>query len=1284
MRWLLAIATLLSFGPVLAVNAPAVPFVENKGQWPEHVLYRALVPGGALFVERDALTYVLRQGGPMHHHGQADLVEDPGPARMHAYRVTFVGGRPGTGVGREALPHYENHFVGADPAHWGTACAVFPEVVVRGIYPGIDLRLDGRSGLKYDLLVAPGVDPSVVRMRFEGQDALGLENGRLLVTTTAGVVIEEAPVSYQGTDRKLVPSSYRLTRDVVSFAFAGPLDHALPLVIDPVLTFSTYSGSNADNFGFTATYDDDGNLYGGGIAFNFGYPTTTGVLQGAIAGGTIDIAITKFSPDGTALVWSTYLGGAANESPHSLVVNDNDELYVLGTSGSADFPTTAGCFDNTFGAGPALNFGIGYGYSHANGTDIIVSHFNAAATALIGSTYVGGSQADGLNNDAALANNYGDSFRGEIALDAQQRPVIATSTQSPDIPVSPGAPQPLYGGGAQDGYIFRMDPGLTTLQFATFLGGTNADSGYGVQFDGAGNVYVTGGTMSGDLPMAGSPLNGGALGGVDGYIAKFSPAGNTLLATTYLGTAGYDQSYLIQLNTADEVYVVGQSEGGYPTTPGKYGNAGSAQFIHKVSNDLSTSLWSTVIGTGNGTVDISPSAFLVSDCGQIYLSGWGGTTNFNANAPFSTTTGLPVTADAFQPVTNGSDFYLMVLQPDATGLAYATFFGGATSHEHVDGGTSRFDKNGSVYQAVCAGCGGNDDFPSTPGAWSPINNSFNCNLGVFKFDLTLNQAVIDIAGPSYVCLPDQAEFLNLSVGGSSQFWDFGDNTTSTLFEPTHTYTDTGTYVVTMVLLDTNICVPNDTAYLTITVLDPLDARIDPVDTLCPGANVQLQALGGYAYAWLPDPTLSDTSIANPIASPVGNTTYTVIVTDSCGTDTATVDVVVQIPSVQAGPDTLVCAGSPVPLTASAGIAYSWSPAALLDDPFSQTPIATPTDTTWFYVEVTIAGGCTGTDSVLVLVETTPPVTTLNDAAVCEGGSVQLQAGGGTSYAWQPAAGITDLTVPDPVVSPPQTMYYYVLVSNSCGGTPDSALVSVETVQAQAWPDTIICPGESVVLNASGGVGYLWSPTASLSDPASQNPVATPSGNTVYRVIVNSAAGCLDTAYVNVDLFPPPFVDAGNDVTVEFGDAAQLLAVGNGVITWTNDITLSCTDCPDPIARTETTTTYFVQLVDTNGCVATDQVTVFVEGTIYVPNTFTPDGDGINDAFRVLATEIKEFRMIIFNRWGEEIYRTASLQNSWDGTYNGVRSPIDTYVWRVDLTEESGEKRTLYGHVNLIR
>ena len=826
---------LLTLTMAQTTGDPRFPFSANKGQWPQQVLYRTLTGQGALFVERDALTYVVRSGGHAHGHEAPGAHEEQ---HEHAYQVRFVGGRATSHQGMDKQVRYENWFVGPSSA-WAGRVPVYGGTRLTNLYPGIDLVLHGQEHLEYDLLVAPGADPAAVAMRYEGQDALALRDGRLVIATSAGEVAEAAPVAWQDINGARLPVACRfaLHNGTVRFELPEGYDRRHALTIDPVLSFSSFTGSTADNFGFTATYDNAGNLYGGGIVFGVGYPTTLGVQQPGFGGNTIDMGLSKFNADGTQLIWSTYLGGLmGNESPHSLVVNSADELYVMGITGSSDFPVTAGCFDGSFGAGPGIVFSVGEGYNHDNGTDICVAHLSADATQLIGSTFVGGSQADGLNNSTVTAWNYGDPFRGEIVLDSQERPVVASCTMSNDIPVTPGAAFPTYQGGEQDGYVFAMDPLLTTQLWATYYGGSGTDACYSVQLAGNDEALVTGGTNSTDLPLAGPAYLPSAQGGVDGFVARFSANGSTLTGATYLGTPAYDQGYFVQLDQEQNVFVVGQTHGAYPVTPGKYANPNSSQFIHKLSGDLSTSIWSTVIGNGQGNEDISPAAFLVSNCGQIFFSGWGGTVNQFQQAVASNTIGLPITSDALQGTTDGSDFYLLVLEPEATNIYYGTFFGGPFSQEHVDGGTSRFSKTGVVYQAVCAGCGGNSDMPTTPGAWSNTNNSFNCNLGVFKMDFEVAVSASFFATPPFGCTGDTLQFI--STGSATQWdWDFGDGSTaSNEPNPTHAYSEAGTWPVTLVATDTNACNLSDTLVLLVQVQSPTNPS--------PGFTVTTEPCGG--------------------------------------------------------------------------------------------------------------------------------------------------------------------------------------------------------------------------------------------------------------------------------------------------------------------------------------------------------------------------------------------------------------------------------------------------------
>jgi gliding motility-associated-like protein len=375
-------------------------------------------------------------------------------------------------------------------------------------------------------------------------------------------------------------------------------------------------------------------------------------------------------------------------------------------------------------------------------------------------------------------------------------------------------------------------------------------------------------------------------------VAHISLDGTSMINATYLGTGSYDQAYFVQLDSLENVYILGQTRGAYPVTAGAYNNPNSGQFIHKLSRDLSTSLMSTVIGTGGFNPNISLTAFLVNDCGNIFLSGWGG--EDNQNYVGGTTIGMPLTSDAFQSLTDGSDFYIMVLGQEASSLLYATFFGGYGLAEHVDGGTSRFDKKGIIYQAVCAGCGGSNNFPTTPGAWSNTNNSSfyvngvlysNCNNGAFKFDLVNLKADFSVV-KSPNCLNTVVTVTNHSIGGKTFSWDFGDTTTAVGNGPIqHTYNRPGTYTITLIATDFTTCIGKDTMSIDVVVPNPPVVHFNTSDTsICKGDTVQLTATNNptYHYHWTPFQWLSSDTVANPLAFPDKSTYYTVVVTDTNG------------------------------------------------------------------------------------------------------------------------------------------------------------------------------------------------------------------------------------------------------------------------------------------------------------------------------------------------------------------------------------------------------------------
>lgn len=849
----------------LIVRANPVPvagprFIRNEGQWDAAIRYRAEVPGGVLLLYADRLHYMFYDTEALAARHAAPKSAPPthnANLRLHGVDVVFEGA--GSDVRLEAsqpddVPRH--YFFGEKRAAHVRA---YGEVWYRQIYRGVDLRLYAyQNTLKYEFVVAPGVDPSVVRLRYDGADGLRLDDGNLVVSHSLGEVKEYKPYCYQEKARRAVDVEGRFVQrgNRVQFAFGADYDPRVPLVIDPVLVFSTYSGSTADNWGHTATYDEQGNLYSGGSTFGGpGFPATTGAFQ-VESGGEWDVAILKFSPDGKRLLYATYLGGAATEVPHSLIVNPQGELVIFGTTSSRDFPTRAGAFDNSFGGGPRLTGGNEpvSGMDYVNGSDLFVVKLSADGRRLVASTFVGGSGNDGLNLNRSLAiQNYGDAYRGEVMTDSLGRVYLATVTQSANFPAAGGGQNQLRG--SADAVLLRLSADLSRLEFSTLLGGQGYDAAYGLRVGRSGAVYACGVTTSAELlrnfsgtAAAFKPTLGGS---EDGFVVRIDPP-NGVTALTFLGTPQADVAELLDLDARENVYVLGvSSSGNYPVTPGTYRNARSGQFVQALNPTLTTGLFSTVVGSGRGVPDFVPTAFLVTECGELLLSGWGGSINAtvgNALNDSSSTRGLPVTPDAFRPTTDGNNFYLMMLGSGATSLRYATFFGSTNrlAGDHVDGGTCRFDRRGIVYHAACS-CnrdGSPSNFTTTPGAWSATNPSFNCNNAAFKFAIDPVQTSADTA----LCRGDVAQLA--ATGGVSYQWSPATGLSATnVPNPSLRAEKPATYTVKIITAagcvlqrTIRVSVPTDTLAFSVTNL-ALSCR-EP-------ARIQLQLTSGSAdgYRW---------------------------------------------------------------------------------------------------------------------------------------------------------------------------------------------------------------------------------------------------------------------------------------------------------------------------------------------------------------------------------------------------------------------------------------------------
>ncbi|WP_310393898.1 gliding motility-associated C-terminal domain-containing protein [Hymenobacter sp.] len=842
-----------------APTTRTLEFIENKGQWNERARYAAPLPGGGrLFAEADGLTLaLLADGGPAQRGHGAPPGGEPAASRAvrgHALTLHFEGARPATITAETPTAEHRSYFLGADSKRWARDARSFRALRYAGLWPGVNARVyeSADQHLEYDFELAPGARPAAIALRHEGADGLALDAaGNLLVRTSVGTVVERAPRAWQ-TDAagrpQPVACRYELAGRIVRFAL-GRYDAARPLTIDPVVVFATYSGSTADNWGFTATHDEAGNLYSGGIAFGVGYPASPGAFQTTFA-ALIDIAIIKYNTAATgpaARAWATYVGGSGADFPHSLVVNNQGELLLLGSSGSANYPTTATALQPAF-AGGTLTEPLGYGtpYDSPSGSDLVITRLNATGTALVGSTYLGGRGNDGLlplapdtsafSATPQLAHNYGDPFRGDILVDAADNVYIASHTTSSDFPVARGF-DGSYNGGPSDGVVCRLAPDLSALAWGSYLGGAGADAAYSLQIEPAsGDVYAAGGTLSPNFPTTPGAYRGSRPGNVDGFVARIAASGASLLRASYVGTAAYDQAYFLQLGTDGGVYLLGQTLGAFPVTPGLYGTPNGTQFIQKLDANLGQSLLATAFGStapdNAGRGSLNPTAFLVDRCDRVYVCGWGGQVNgWTIGQPGATfpylegngnTLGLPTTPDAAQPATDGSDFYLAQFAAGLTALAYATYYGNAnpdSEAEHVDGGTSRFDPRGIVYQAVCS-CFARTGFPIPAGAntYSTTNNSgaspnVSCNNAAFVLNFQPNianagadQAVCATAGPQpLVGSPGGGVWTGPGVTGSPA--------QGFVFTPSVALA--GGQVLTYTVLSTGLCTTTDTRRVTV-------------------------------------------------------------------------------------------------------------------------------------------------------------------------------------------------------------------------------------------------------------------------------------------------------------------------------------------------------------------------------------------------------------------------------------------------------------------------------------
>ncbi|WP_277231154.1 gliding motility-associated C-terminal domain-containing protein [Hymenobacter sp. YC55] len=1214
-----------------------------------------------------------------HPHEDLEHTTANADIKAHAIRVTFEGGAPNPALRTEnQTSEVRNYLRGNDPKHWAHNVPGFRELRYAEIWPGIGSHFyeNHQQQLEYDFELAANADPHAIQLRYDGAEALALTaEGNLEIRTSVGVLRELAPKAWQ-TDaagqRQPVACAYVLEGHTVRFRL-GAYNRHRPLTIDPTVVFSTYTGATSDNWGFTATYDAQGNMYSGGIVFGAGYPTTIGAFRTTFS-GIIDIGIIKYNTattGPTARVWATYLGGAQADFPHSLVVSSQGEVAILGTTASADYPTSTTAYDRNFNGGsPVSPSGFG---TILGGSDLVVTRLSADGSTLRGSTYLGGAGNDGLLDIALtpLVRNYGDSFRGDILLDANDNMYLASSTTSTNFPVANGLGG-AHRGGTYDAVVCKLDPTASTLLWSSFVGGAGTDAAYSLQLDAAGGLYVSGGTTSTNFPTTVGALNPTTRGGVDGFVARISSTGNSIQHATYLGTSSYDQSYFLQLDGSGAVYVLGQTLGSYPVTSGRYQNAGGKQFIHKLTPDLSTTEFSTVFGSGRPTIDISPTAFLVDQCNRIYVSGWGGSNNQSLPFGNGNTFNMPVSSNAVQSVTDGSDFYLMQLSPDATRLDYATYFGqSGGSGDHVDGGTSRFDPRGFVYQAVCA-CGRTGGFPVPPGAgtYSSTSGYSNCNNAAFKFNFETVNVVAGIdrdicvasAPQPLIGSPAGGVWTGPGVSGSVAAGFVFTPTSALLGQQTLTYTVTGF----------GPCGGVSTLRLRV-VPSPVPAFAAPAQTTfclgsaAPAPTITLMAtpLGGTFSG----PGVTG-NVFNPnIAGPGSHTLIYNVNAGGCLLQTTQTMTVIQAST---GPSFTVCSnGGATPLVGSP-VGGTWSGPGVSGSVaagFVFTPTSALVGSRVLTYTVTGNGGCTSTATLTATVQPYPTFTPPTLPAYCTASSTPIPLPNGVLWSGRGVRGpsSTGFTFTPSLAGPGSFTLSYTTGFGLCDISGTVPVTVSSPVAVSMPPDTVLCPGTTQPFKLRAiPTGGTWSGT-NVTSAGIFTPPAGFSGSTTLTYTVATGA-CTNTATRRVSVAEVPTYAARWDAELcaETRQAPLSVRFSDPV---NNSVTVRW-DFGDGTQGTGNTTTHvyaqpgrytprITRTYNNGRCtVQLDLPVIEVTKPHEIPNIITPNDDGKNEYF--VATNGCPARLQVFSRWGSKVYETPYYRNDW----NGGKLPNGVYYYLI--------------------
>lgn len=1204
-------------------------FIENKGQWSKEIRYLVKLTGVNAWITDSGIIYdfyMIKSNNPS-ITSLKNSANDSSTVIGHVVKMEFEGSQD--------IPHLEpkdkqnsylNYFIGNDPSKWASKVTIYHEVTIKELYKGIDCRFYvSEKGLRYDFILSPDADLSQIRMKFEGQDSLRInEKGDLVIRTSLGDIQQCNLFAYQVDNgiKKPIECNFKISEpNKISFQ-NGSYDKDKQLIIDPLL-FTTYLSGGIDG-GIAIVSSSIGSPYLTGAVYTGATSIATpGAYQTSIRGSNRNCFVANLDASGTSLNFLTYIGGTRDDCPSDITLDSKGNIYITGFTTSDDYPTTVGVFKS----------------NRSGSVDAFVTKLNSSGSALINSTYFG---------------ETGETYAYGIAVDANDNPFITGFTNANSFPTTSGAYQTTKSI-TKACFITKFNSTFSGLIYSTFIAGTNGFSeGGNIKLDANNNAYIVGQTSSTNFPVL-TAYQPTLRGGVDCFVTKLNANGNSLVYSTYLGGSNSEESYNLVLDSDLNAYITGKTNStNFPVSSGAYQTSlgGSSDcFVTKLNPSGFGIVYSTYLG---GTQEDAGMGIAATSDGKTIVTGYTKSSNF------------PITGCPYK--SSYEDCFVTQLNTYGTSVEYSTCIGGtgidipsimsfgkglavtSTNNIYLTGYTTSRDLHTTIdaYQTKFTGSSSATDcfvakftFPIKPPSLFAVDTlkfKITCenrfldsiyikNVGDCDADITnatlsgSNQSDFVVVFPTLFPVPvlsgDSTKiliaFTPSTVGDKNAILNLTNNTSASPFivklfgrkdsirvDLAGLNSDSVVFDLGSTCLNTNV-----EKNISIRNLSTIATSISIGDIAAPFELVGIQQ---NTQLFLNYNENKNITVRFQGSQNRGAYTQTILVMDSCRRKKyLLLKANIEPPVAFAGNDTTLCPGSSITIgdTAKYGtrpLTYEWSPTNFLDNPNIPKPTVTPSSPMQYVLKVTDRIGCVSTDTIQINLDTPMLGVPFANVFTCLGTGVEItkKITGGTppyKYNWSPKTGLNKADTSNPIATPNQTTKYTVTITDRYGCSfSDSITVNVFPKTEVSVGDSIeICPNSLLQLSgtATGGVtpykNIAWTPKTGLdkSDVLNPNLYLTTSGRFKYILSVTDQMNCIFSDTLIVNVIPVPSVKILGNTKICEGASTELKLTPTA-----KDYNyLWSTGEKDTVIKVNSSGKYWVRVQNKTGCWGVDTVEV---------------------------------------------------------------------------------------------